>query len=30
MKFKELLSKLNEKNELGTPETTKNYASATP
>ena len=30
MKFKELMSKLNEKNELGTPETTKNYASATP
>ena len=30
MKFKELVSKLNEKNELGTPETTKNYASATP
>lgn len=30
MKFKELVSKLNEKNELGKPETTKNYASATP
>jgi len=30
MKFKDLLSKLNEKNELGTPATTKAYASATP
>jgi hypothetical protein len=30
MKFKELVSKLHEKNELGTPATTKAYADATP